>query len=345
MATAADLSDPIRRKPNRAWSVKRTLHVTSGVVLALLAATPLLAQGGDQTLYGDLVIDESKAEGRTPLSVDITLYTEGRIQVARQTIPNTGRYRFNNLKTGIYQLVVEVEGREVARLRVDLLSPLIHDLRQDIALEWRASGNYTKPGVISADRYSRTTQNEALFKQARAAVDKKKYARAAELIQRIVQSDTRDFEAWADLAGIHFLQENLEAAEVEYLHAIDARPGFFLALLNLGRLEVAQKKYEVASEALSKALKLRPESADANYLLGEAYLQLKRGSLAVAYLNEALRLDPVGMAEVHLRLARLYHWAGLRDKAAEEYEQFLKKRPGYSDRQRLAQYVARNKKR
>ncbi len=344
MASTADPKNPTRPKSERAWSVKCTLSFAFCVAVVLFAVTPLLAQGGDQTLYGDLVIDESKVAGLTPLSVDIILYTEGRIQLARQAIPNTGRYRFNNLKTGIYQLVVEIEGREVARLRVDLLSPLIHDLRQDIALEWRGSRNSTKPGVISADQYPRTTRNEALLKQARAAVDKKKYPKAAELLQRVTQSDARDFEAWAELASVHFLQKNFDAAEIEYLRAIDAHPGFFLALLNLGRLEVAQKKYEVAVKALSNVVKVRPESADANYLLGEAYLQLKRGSLAVVYLNEALRLDPLGMAEVHLRLARLYHGAGLRDKAAQEYERFLKKRPGYSDRQRLAQYIARNKK-
>jgi tetratricopeptide (TPR) repeat protein len=320
------------------------LSLAFGAALVLPAATPLLAQGGDQTLYGDLVVDESRAEGLTPLSFDIILYTEARVQVARQTISSTGRYRFNNLKTGIYQLVIEVEGREVARLRVDLLSPLIHDLRQDVALEWRSPAISSKPGVISADQYPRPPRNEALFKQARAAGDKKKYAKAAELLQRVVQSDANDFQAWAELASVHFLQKNFDAAEIEYLRAIDAHPGFFPALLNLGRLEVAQKKYEVAVEALSKAVKLRPESADANYLLGEAYLQLKRGALAVAYLNEALRLDPLGMAEVHLRLATLYHAAGLRDKASAEYERFLKKRPDYSDRQKLEKYIARNRK-
>jgi tetratricopeptide (TPR) repeat protein len=74
-------------------------------------------------------------------------------------------------------------------------------------------------------------------------------------------------------------------------------------------------------------------------------LKLKRGSVAVDYLNEALRLDPRGMAEVHLQLAALYDGAGLRDKAAAEYEQFLKKRPEYSDRKKLQRYIAENRKR
>src|SRR5205814_4252714 len=133
-------------------------------------------------------------------------------------------------------------------------------------------------------------------------------------------------------------------AESDFLRAIDVHPNFFLALLNLGRAEMAQQKYDVAVDVLTRAVKLRPESADANYFLGESYLQIKKGSLAVGYLNEALRLDPKGMADVHLRLARLYNAAGMKDKAVAEYEAFLKKRPDYTDRKKLEQYIAANKK-
>ena len=73
-------------------------------------------------------------------------------------------------------------------------------------------------------------------------------------------------------------------------------------------------------------------------------MQIKKGSLAVGYLNEALRLDPKGMADVHLRLARLYDAAGMKDKAAAEYEAYLKKRPDYKDRKKLEDYISANKK-
>ena len=49
------------------------------------------------------------------------------------------------------------------------------------------------------------------------------------------------------------------------------------------------------------------------------------------------------MAEAHLRLAVLYHGAGMKDKAAAEYEQFLKKKPDYPNRKTLEQYIAKNK--
>jgi tetratricopeptide (TPR) repeat protein len=116
-------------------------------------------------------------------------------------------------------------------------------------------------------------------------------------------------------------------------------------LLNLGKLRVSQKNFDAAIEILDRAVQSEPRSADANYLLGDAYLQVKKGSKAVVYLNEAIKLDPIGNAEAHLRLAALYNGAGLKDRAANEYEQFLTKKPDYPERKRLEQYIVENKKR
>jgi tetratricopeptide (TPR) repeat protein len=322
---------------------RASLICFSIVIVGLLFGATLLAQGSGQMLFGDLIVDESKAEGLKPLTFDVILYSDTGILVARQSTPGNGRYRFNNLNNGVYQLVVEMEGTEITRIRVDLRSPLLRDLRQDIALEWRSSGSRSKPSFISAaDTYVRSAANQLLFNQADGATNRKKYDLAVKLLQQILKSDARDFQVWAELANVHFLQKNFTDAENEYLTALDTHPGFFLALLNLGRLELLQKRHDVAIEALTKALKTRPDSADANYLLGEAYLQVKRGSIAVVYLKEALRLDPQGLAEVHLRLALLYNRAGMKDKAATEYIEFLKRKPDYPDRRKLERYIAQN---
>jgi tetratricopeptide (TPR) repeat protein len=60
-----------------------------------------------------------------------------------------------------------------------------------------------------------------------------------------------------------------------------------------------------------QALETRQNSADANYYLGEAYLQLKKVSKAVTYFYEALKLDPIRKAQAHLRLAALYDARGI----------------------------------
>ncbi|MDX6290878.1 MAG: hypothetical protein QOH42_2677, partial [Blastocatellia bacterium] len=46
----------------------------------------------------------------------------------------------------------------------------------------------------------------------------------------------------------------------------------------------------------------------------------------------------------HLRLATLYDAAGLKDRAAHEYEEYLKQQPNDPARKKLEKYIAENKK-
>ncbi len=318
----------------------------SSAAVAQIRDPTLNGRSGGHALYGDVTIEGYEASRGRPVKVDLTLYTEGRTIVERNTISGSGRYRFNNIPSGLYEIVAEVDGQEVARVRVDLRSPLVDDVKQDLAFEWKSNptGSSKRTAISVADRYERNFANTALFMKASGAIDAKRYDEGAEFLKKILVADPKDFQAWTELGNVHLLQSKYSEAENEYLRAIDVHPGFFPALLNLGRVEVAQQQYEVAIEVLLRALKGRPDSADVNYLLGESYLQMKKGSMAVGYLNEAIRLDPAGMAEVHLRLALLYNNAGMKDKAAVEYEAFLKKRPDYKDRKKLEGYISANKK-
>ena len=318
---------------------------------ALLTLSPALAppavtaQGGGHTLFGDLKVDESKAGGMKPLSFDIILYSLSGTVLARQTVGNNGRFSFLNLSNGQYDLVVEVENVEVARLRVEMFSPFKTDFRRDLELEWRSDPFEKRregPGVVSAsDFYKRTPTNQSRFEKAGEAMTAKKYADAAALLEKVVASDAQDYQAWTELGTSYLFQDKPAEAERAYLRAAEVKPSFALAFLNLGRLRTAQKNYDGAIEVLTKAVALKPPSADANFLLGESYLQIKKGSKAVPHLEEAARL---GRADAHLRLATLYNAAGMKERAAAEYEQFLSKQPAHPERRKLEQYVKENKK-
>lgn len=302
---------------------------------------------GNFRLWGDVNLSESDDTVNSPLSLTVILYNvnEHR-QVGRQTVnTRNGRYRFNNLRVGEYEVAVEADnGDEVARVRISLSGPANSDFRQNFEFEGKPTPAGAKPkaGTISAaDVYNRPAANKSVFQKAQESVEKKKYDQAVTLLMQIVSSDKLDFQAWTLLGMVYAIQEKWTDAEKAYLSAIEARPASSLALLNLGRLQASQKKFNEAIEPLTRAVEAQPQSADANLLLGEAYLQVKKGSKAVGYLNEAARL---GRAEAHLRLAWLYNAAGMKDKAAVEYEEFLKKRPDYPDRKKLQEYIGTNKK-
>jgi tetratricopeptide (TPR) repeat protein len=306
----------------------------------------LSGRSGGKLVYGDVTVEGEQLNKGKPIKIDLTLYTEGRNVVERNTVSGNGRYTFNNIPQGVYELVAEVDGTEIGRFRVDLRSPLVGEVRQDLTFAWTASGfrSSKSDAVSAADNYERNSANASILTKADRAFDAKNYDEAATLLKKILTNDPKDFQVWTQLGNVHLIQGKYADSENEYLRAIDLHSDYFLALLNLGRAEIGLHRYDVAADILNRAVKLRPKSADANYLLGESYLQLKKGSLAVGFLNEALRLDPKGMADVHLRLALLYNAAGMKDKAAAEYEAFLKQRPDYQDRKTLEDYISANKK-
>jgi cytochrome c-type biogenesis protein CcmH/NrfG len=167
-------------------------------------------------------------------------------------------------------------------------------------------------------------------------------AEAIATLRSIVEADAKDFPAWNELGMVYFIQKNFSAAETSYAKAIELRPDYVSAIVSLARVRLAQKKYEGAIAVLESGLKADAKSAIVNYFLGEAYLGLKQGSTAVTYLNEAIKLDPVAMALAHLRLATLYHVGGYKDRAAIQYNEFLKKKPDYPEAQRMRDYIIAN---
>jgi len=327
------------------------------ISLAVLTTCyPLTAFGqgsGNNTLYGDLKVDESKVTGLKPISFQVILTGRNRSEIGHQTVTKNGRYRFENLPNGTYYISVRLDNNEIANLRVVLLGSTGSDYRtggdyrQDIALEWQPteSGRDSKGGVLApVKHYDRSPDNQRLFERAEKSIHEKDYPGAISQLRQLVDRDPKDFEAFTQLGTAYFFSKKPSEAEKAYLRSLELEPTSTLTLLDLGKLRLDQKDFQGAIEILSKAVVLQPPSAEANYFLGEAYLNTKKGSKAVDYMNEALKIDPVGKAEIHLRIAEIYDVVGLKDLAALEYEKFLEKRPDYSDKKKLQKYISQNKK-
>ena len=315
-------------------------------LLVVLLVVTVTAQSGGHVLFGDIKVDEREAGASAIATFQVLLYAESGNLLMRQTVPANGRYRFLDLRNGRYELVVEYENKELARIAVSVNSPFKTDFRQDVELQWRSGSTTNKATVVSANGfYSRSPANASLLRQAMQATEKKQYERAISLMRQIVDADDRDFPVWEELGTNFFITKAFFEAESCYLKSLQLKPDFVPAMINLGRLRMVVKNLDGAIEVLNRAVKVQPTSPEANYFLGEAYLQAKLGSKAVPYLNEAIKLDPVAMADAHLLLAALYNATGLKDKAAAEYAAFLKQRPDYSDRKKLEAYISAVKSR
>ena len=325
------------------WSSKLTLIL----ILAAIHFCGGLAFAQGLTIFGDVRIT-TENNAVVPRDVLLILRRVPDGEVGRQSVSSRGRYRFTNLKSGEYEIVAEADGKEIGRLtqiRIGdmTLSNSPYGYQNDLDFRLQAvSSQPSGGGVISAaDVYDRPASTKPIFMKAEEAVSKKKYDQATSLLKQVVETDKADFQAWTALGTVYYAQEKFEDAEQSYLHAIEAKPTSGRARINLGRLFYSQKKFDQAIETLTAAVEVQPTSGEANYLLGESYLQVKKGSKAIPYLNEAAKLDK---PEAHLRLGWLYNAAGMKDKAAIEYEEYLRKNPQYQDRDKLKDYISANKK-
>src|SRR5262245_37049260 len=118
-------------------------HLLPVLTLLLLlsgsAAEAAAQAGGGHTLYGDLTVDEGQAPGDAkPRVFFVVLYTAYGQALGREPCNPNGRYRFSNVLNGEYDLVVEVDGQEAVRVRINVIDPRKTDIRRDLSLEWRA---------------------------------------------------------------------------------------------------------------------------------------------------------------------------------------------------------------
>jgi Tfp pilus assembly protein PilF len=290
---------------------------------------------------GKVRIDGIPADQPRPVMY-VAVYSVGRF-ISRRQVSANGSYTVTDVpRDGEATVVVEIDQVEVARH--DVIPSPASILYQDFDVSWlQVEKGKTKPGVVNASQlYERTTQDQERFDRGLSALSKGQNDEAIAAFLSVVGHDAKDFHAWTQLGNAYFLKKDNKKAGESYTRAIAEGPEHVLAYLNLGKLRLSDKDYDGAIEVLSKAITVDASSADAQEYLGEAYLGIKKGSKAVGYLNEAIRLAPIEKAEVHLRLAALYDGAGLKPRASLEYQAFLEKVPNYKRRDELKKYIADN---
>ena len=295
------------------------------------------------TLYGDLRVLEFEGDVPPNTMFDLILYSkENNNAVARQRVGKGGRFSFNNIIEGNYFIAVELDNVETSRVAIHIAQRKLKPINQDLQFEWTPSLQVRRDATSARDSYKRDPQNRKLFDKAMKQINKNELAEAIATLRSVVAADPKDHQSWTELGLVYFVQRDFAAAENSFAKAIEINAEYVTGFVNLGRVRLAQRNNEGAIAALQSGLAKDSTSALANYFLGEAYLAARKQTIAIDHLIEALKLDPDGMANAHLRLATVYNLSGRKDLAAIEYNEFLKKRPEYPDAQRLRDYIIAN---
>jgi tetratricopeptide (TPR) repeat protein len=268
------------------------------------------------------------------------IFNDGQQSPNRFMIGSSGNYCFRRTSSNA-AIVVEVDGLEVARRSL----PGFGGSQQREDFEIEASGDQrSSPAAVVSAKYARSPNPATadLYKKAAEAERVKDIAEAIRTFSEITIRDSADYIAWAKLGSLFFCQEKFPEADNAFRKSLEQRIDYLPAWISVGQLRVAQKQYEAAAEIFKHAAELEPTSPMIYRLLGEAYLQAKKGSLGVEALDRALNLDPIGMAECHLIKAHLYELAGAKQFATHEYILFLQKVPQYPERNKLEKFIKDN---
>jgi tetratricopeptide (TPR) repeat protein len=178
----------------------------------------------------------------------------------------------------------------------------------------------------------RTQDYAALFAEAMEAGRNRDYAKAAELLARVVGSTDRFPHALLYLGrSCHALGDFPRAAQALNFY-VRGRPDSVAGRFFLGRAYIGLEHFPQAIRHLRKALALDPSFSPAYGLLGLAYLKVRRPDKAIWQFAKALEIDPqnrrlqTGYLNTALVLAiRLFYRGALVD-AARLFTEVLQQR-------------------
>jgi tetratricopeptide (TPR) repeat protein len=190
-------------------------------------------------------------------------------------------------------------------------------------------------GTLSAQNTGKTVRHHRVAEgvaeapeltQAEAAIEKRDFATAEPLLQKVVTADPSNFTAWFDLGFVrHALGKNDDAIAA-YRKSVAAKPDVFESNLNLGIL-LAQAGQPEAAQFLRAATKLTPtaqvEEGRARAWLSLAHvLQASKPDEAIAAYREAAALQPKD-PEPHLAAGGLLEKENQFADAEQEYKAAL----------------------
>ncbi len=327
-------------------------RLVGAVFLLLLLGESAGAQATLRTAAGPYVVNGTVIiPGAMSLeSLEVVLRDLTREIERLRVIPGLP-FTIGGLKTGTYELAVEVPGFKPVHRQVELLS-IIKETDVTIVLEPEVEQvrivERSPLSVEDADVVDVTAlagfPNSLLkeFGNAQNELRERRFQQAQERLESVVREAPDFFDGHTALGTAYQKLCRYDDAEREFLRARELRPDSPAPLIYLGSLYLQQaqsgdsSKFLMAAEnRLQQATELNPNAAFAYYLLGIAKYRNGQALASLNDLHNALELEPQ-FGQVRLAMAnvfiRLKDWR----KAIEQLDLYLKGWPDASDHESVA---------
>ena len=145
----------------------------------------------------------------------------------------------------------------------------------------------------------------ALAAEAQRYFSAKQLDKAEDKYLQVLRQEQNHVPTLANLAAVELELNHLELAETNILQAVALAPDNATCLLLLGQLRFRQAQYDGSLDALSRAAKLEPRSAEIQNYLGLTLSAKGMRGPAETALRKAVQFEP-GYGEAHNNLAVIY---------------------------------------
>lgn len=162
---------------------------------------------------------------------------------------------------------------------------------------------------------------EAWYGLGRCYYTQSRFPEAENAFRKALDLDPRDTKAEANLALVYDMQNRAEDADRTYKHSVDLAEADPHAdewpYLNYSSFLLEHDRASEAVPLLRRAIAIAPKCADCHGKLGRALSSMGKPEQAIAELQQAVALAPQD-PKLHYDLGRVYRTAGLIDKAKAE---------------------------
>lgn len=152
-------------------------------------------------------------------------------------------------------------------------------------------------------------EGDLWYQRGSLLYDLQKYPEAIRDLQKAVQLDTNDIEAWHLLADA--LLDNLQSREALQTmeSVVEMFPKRIPSLLKLSEFQLILKRYAEAATTISQIQALEPDNADAHFMKAMVLKESGDTSAAIAQFQESTKENPQ-MIDAWINLGQLHEASG-----------------------------------
>ncbi len=303
-------------------------------------------------LLAVLVVSAPAGEPQYELSGRFT--PEGRASVslygvaspfAATMLSEDGRFSFRKLDPGAYTVAVFMPGRGEARQTVEI-GPSGADPRGRVSVtltlkesDFVVADALRRQNTIHATQLAVPDKAVHEYEDAQKDLAKRDVDSAVKRLEHAVEIAPQFSAAWNNLGTIAYQTRNYPRAEECFRAALEADPGAFEPLVNLGGVLVNLHKLDEAWKYNVYAVLTRPNDALAHSQLGMTYFEQGQLDLAEKHFIQARQIDPTHFSHPQLFLAEIHLRRGQRREAASDLEDFLQHHPDWPQATRMRENI------